>query len=686
MSTTGDRLAQIEARLDRIEAMLEPRPATRVERPAAPAPAPTRTRPTPAPRPEPRRELDLEELLGGRVLALVGGVTVIVGLVFLIALAVQRGWLGEEARTALAFLGSATLLGLGAWLYETRGRTQAALAACGTGLAGLFLSLTAATVLYDLLPVGAALAGAFVFGAVGAGLAVRWNSRTIGVLGILGALAAPLLVGATDNAESLLFLAIAEAAAIAVLVWRRWSWLRVAAVAIVLAQLAGWVFSADPSWTRGFVVLALFGVLNLLAVTVYELRTKTDNGMASAVLITANGVVVGLLGAWVAGEGWDGGHTTAVGWWIAGVALAHVLAGLVLLRFQRESRAIAIWLFGAGLVAANIAFVVLVSGSAIPIGWAAAAAALALPARSVSRSPRLVYAVVGAQLLLAVGHVLAYDAPLDDVVHHGTTAVWPILAIAVSAFVIARLTPAAEIEARAAADATALAAVAYGTAVLLEGTTLAVAWAAEAALLAELGHRLRHRVAAAGVFGFLLLAALHALVFAAPPAALVDGADSFRNAVAELGAVAVVAWFAARRTVGLFPHDRAVLEAASGTAVVYLASVGIISAYQPGASDLQSGTLGVRQQGQAILSAFWSLLGLGLLWVGLKRNARAAARRLRAAGGRGREGLPLRHRQARPGLPRALVRRARAAAARRRLRVPAHAPRLEVDGLHPVAA
>src|SRR3954452_2675383 len=356
MSTTGDRLAQIEARLDRIEAMLEPRPATRGERPAAPAPAPapTRTRPTPAPRPEPRRELDLEELLGGRVLALVGGVTVIVGLVFLIALAVQRGWLGEEARTALAFLGSATLLGLGAWLYETRGRTQAALAACGTGLAGLFLSLTAATVLYDLLPVGAALAGAFVFGAVGAGLAVRWNSRTIGALGILGALAAPLLVGATDNAESLLFLAIAEAAAIAVLVWRRWSWLRVAAVAIVLAQLAGWVFSADPSWTRGFVVLALFGVLNLLAATIHELRTKGDDGMASAVLITANGVVVGLLGAWVAGDGWDGGHTAAVGWWIAGVALAHVLAGLVLLCFQRESRAIAIWLFGAGLVAANI--------------------------------------------------------------------------------------------------------------------------------------------------------------------------------------------------------------------------------------------------------------------------------------------------------------------------------------------
>src|SRR3954452_12760725 len=324
MSTTGDRLAQIEARLDRIEAMLEPRPATRVERPAAPAPAPTRTRPTPVPRPEPRRELDLEELLGGRVLALVGGVTVIVGLVFLIALAVQRGWLGEEARTALAFLGSATLLGLGAWLYETRGRTQAALAACGTGLAGLFLSLTAATVLYDLLPVGAALAGAFVFGAVGAGLAVRWNSRTIGALGILGALAAPLLIGATDNAESLLFLAVAEAAAIAVLVWRRWSWLRVGAVGIVLAQLTGWVFSADPSRTRGLVVLALLGLLNLLAATAYELRTRKGNGVASALIISGNAALIALLGAWVASVGFDGGHSAAVGSGLSGVAVVHV--------------------------------------------------------------------------------------------------------------------------------------------------------------------------------------------------------------------------------------------------------------------------------------------------------------------------------------------------------------------------
>src|SRR3954469_15442391 len=52
-----------------------------------------------------------------------------------------------------------------------------------------------------------------------------------------------------------------------------------------------------------------------------------------------------------------------------------------------------------------------------------------------------------------------------------------------------------------------------------------------------------------------------------------------------------------------------------------------------------------------------------------------AARGLRPPGRRGREGLPVRHRDPRPGLPRPFVRRARAAPADRRLRVPAHAAR-----------
>ena len=622
--TVEERLTRIEERLDGLERRLGVGAATVVERPQPPASqhAPVR-RAAPAPA-APRRELDWEELLGGRVLALVGGVAVIVGVAFLVALAIERGWLGEQARVGLSFVGSAALLTAGIWLHEKRGATQASLAMCGTGLAGLFLSLTAATALYDLVPVPPALAAAFVFGALGAALAIRWDATPIGGLGILGALAAPLLVGATDDARSLLFLAAAQAAAVAVLVWRRWSWLRVSAVALVLAELAGWVLSAEPSPSRGFAVLALFGVLDLLAATAYELRRGDGSTAASTVIVVGNALVLGLLGTVVATARFgDSSGRTAAGWWLAGLGLAHVLAGLALLRIQPRNRRVATWLLGVGLVSLNLAFVTLVSGVAIPIGWAAAAAALAVPTRSLTRSPRLVHAVVGAQLLLAIGHVLVYDATLAAVGHGGSGTIGPIAAIAVSAFVVARLTPSSEVEWHTAADATALAAVAYGTAALLGGVALVAAWAAEAAVLAELGRRLNERVAAAGAIGFLLLAVAHTLAFEARPDALIEGADPFWQALVALGAVAAAAAFAASRTIGLFEHDRLALETVAASAAVYLASIGIVSAFQPGSVALAAGRLGVREQGQALLSAFWSLLGLGLLWAGLRKDVRA---------------------------------------------------------------
>jgi uncharacterized membrane protein len=330
--------------------------------------------------------------------------------------------------------------------------------------------------------------------------------------------------------------------------------------------------------------------------------------------------VIAWLGAAVAYG--DSNSRASVGWWLAGLAVAHAALGLGLLRVQPRNRSIALCLLGIGLVFANIAFVVLVSGIAIPIGWAAAAAALALPARALSRKAKVVYAVVGAQLGLAAIHVLAYDATPNAVSGQGQVSILPVLAIAASAFIVARLAPKDEADWRAATDATALLAVAYATAVPLSGVALVGAWAFEGALLVEAGRRLRYPVAAVGALGFLLLAALHTLSFEARPDALVDGADPFWKAAVALGAVSAGAALAAWRGLHLFDHDRSVLGTVAGTALLYLVSVGIVSAFQPSPGEIQTGTLTVREQGQAILSAFWSLLGLGLLWAGLRRGLR----------------------------------------------------------------
>ena len=100
-------------------------------------------------------------------------------------------------------------------------------------------------------------------------------------------------------------------------------------------------------------------------------------------------------------------------------------------------------------------------------------------------------------------------------------------------------------------------------------------------------------------------------------------ADGVAGAPVALVAGAVAAVRCAGRVPEIPSVSRTSLALVAGAAVVYLASVAIVSAFQPGSDAFESGLdLDVRQQGQVLLSAFWSLGGLAALWVGLRRNWR----------------------------------------------------------------
>ena len=104
---------------------------------------------------------DVEQVLGGKVLAWVGAVAVVAGFALLFAMGISRGWIGEGARTLTAAGVSLMLLFAGVWLHERRGQVQAARAAAATGICGLFMAATVATAVYHLLPTVAGLGLAF---------------------------------------------------------------------------------------------------------------------------------------------------------------------------------------------------------------------------------------------------------------------------------------------------------------------------------------------------------------------------------------------------------------------------------------------------------------------------------------------------------------------------------------------
>ena len=428
LTALEQRLEEIAERVGRLEGLFgagRPQAQARPAAPPPPAPRPTSPPPPAAARREaaPRSAvptLDLEALLGGRVLAWIGGSAILLGVVFFLVIAIRRGWIDEPTRTALAFLGSTALLVAGVWLYERRGQTPAALAAVASAISALYATLVVATQLYELVSPEVGLAAAALVGAVATTLAVRWASPLVAALGIVGALLAPVLVDAGTSGVALAFMALALSAAVGVLLWQRWDWLAVGAFLVSVPQLLAWIGDAyEERLVLTLAVLLGFWALYVVAAVGYELRVASPKRLpvSSWLLLLANVLLVAGTGYFVLEETGHGDAATA---WVLGVAAAHILLGAFALR-QALNREIGSLLVAAGLALSAIGFADVLHGPVLVAGWAVHAVVLAWLARRApahenarfgSDSMRLIVASAG-YLALAYGHIVLFEAPLN---------------------------------------------------------------------------------------------------------------------------------------------------------------------------------------------------------------------------------------------------------------------------------
>jgi uncharacterized membrane protein len=399
------RVQALEERVKVLEALVarQAPPA----RPPTPFPAtPFPPRPS-APAGPPKPPLDLEALLGGRVLASVGGVAVFLAAVFFLVTALRDGWIDEPTRVVLAFLGSTLLFLTGLWLYERKGQTEAALATVAASLAALYASDTAATSVYHLVSPAAGLAVGAVIAVGGTVIAVRWSSQLVAAIGIVGALLAPPLVDAGTSTSSLAFMAIALVGAVGVLVWRRWSWLALAAYVVSAPQAAIWLEGErEDHLGRALVVTGLFWALYLVAALGYELRVPTAAlRLSSASLLFTNAAATAASGWFMLHDERNGFGATA---WVIGVAVAHVAVGVASLR-GRISNEIGMLLSAVGSALAAVGLALALDGPALVAGWAAEGLLLAFVA---SRTrDRRGYLGSAAFLALAAAHALLVEAP-----------------------------------------------------------------------------------------------------------------------------------------------------------------------------------------------------------------------------------------------------------------------------------
>jgi len=391
---------------------------------------PSEQPPRPAPPPpvgNPITRIEFERVFGGRVLAWIGGLATLLGVIFLMRSAVDSSWFTEEVRVLMAAFGSLLLLGVGLWLHEKKGRLEAARMAVAVAIPGLYATTVVATQTYDLIPPVIGLEAAALIGVVGVFIAVRWSSMLVASVGILGALAAPILAGTEMDTGSIAFVAMALAASVGVLLWQRWDWLALGAFAVSAPQLILWTAESRYIGLFGgsgeggepvllvLAVLAGFWVLYAAAAFGYELRNRGEEelSVSSWMLLFGSSVLIVLAGCIVLEES----SSLAFNAWLFGFAAVHLLLGGAAIRFGVH-REIGSLLIGGGIALASIGCASAFDGSALVGAWAGAAAAFAFLATRADRTPapglsdagRLLIAALGF-LGLAIAHMLLVEAP-----------------------------------------------------------------------------------------------------------------------------------------------------------------------------------------------------------------------------------------------------------------------------------
>lgn len=359
----------------------------------------------------------IEAWLEGRMLAVVGGIALLLGAVFFLSLAFSRGWITEPMRVLIGLAAGVGLLILGELAFsKLRGILGHVLVAIG--LAIVSLALLAATRLYGLVPVEWGLAGAFVAAVAAAAIAIRHDSQLVAGFGLVAVLAAPPVLGASPTLVTLLFVAVTLVGSTGVALFRTWDWLPPLAFLLAAPQLASYV-SGDAPVIQALIAVVGFWLVNTIAAGGEEIRHATDRLRTTTVtLLLANAAFT----IWAGFTVLAGPDETWRGSFLAGLAVAYVALGLVFLARNGDRHPFGLIVTATGVATMTMAVPVQFGGPPVPIAWAAEAVALAWVA-SLRRHP---YSAAVAVLLgiLAIGHLLGIEYPAWDL-RDGLGRTWP---------------------------------------------------------------------------------------------------------------------------------------------------------------------------------------------------------------------------------------------------------------------
>ncbi|HEX5012612.1 MAG TPA: DUF2339 domain-containing protein [Candidatus Limnocylindrales bacterium] len=350
----------------------------------------------------------VEAWLEGRMLAVVGGIALVLGAVFFLSLAFSRGWITEPMRALIGLAGGSLAIGLGELAFvRLRGIVGHVLLA--VGLSVVSLSLFAATRLYGLIAPEAGVAAALLAAIVAAAIAIRHDSEVVAAFALVSVLAAPPLLGAPPTLLTILFLGVALVGTTAIALYRTWVWLPPLAFVLAAPQVAS-ATGGESSLSIALLTVIGFWLLNTIAAGGEEIRHPAYRLQPSTVtLLLASAAFT----VWAGFQVLDGGDAGSRGAFVAALALGYLGLALGLLIRFGDRHPFGLIVAATGVAAMTMAVPIQFGSMWVPVAWAAEAVALTLVAVRF-RHP---YAATAALVLgaMSLTHLVAIEYPLESI-------------------------------------------------------------------------------------------------------------------------------------------------------------------------------------------------------------------------------------------------------------------------------
>ena len=216
--------------------------------------------------PQPRS--NLEARIGSHWLNRIGIAALLIGVSYFLKYAFESNWIGPAAQIFIGIVAGAAMVVWSEW-FRLRGYRTFSYSLKAVGIGALYLSLWAAVQIYSLVSVGVAFSGMVVVTAATATFALLQNAEILAAFALAGGFATPVLLATGHNREVQLFayLALLDAATLAMVLSRGWPRLLLLSFSGTAALYFGWYaeFYSRGQFAASFAFATLFFAIFAIA-------------------------------------------------------------------------------------------------------------------------------------------------------------------------------------------------------------------------------------------------------------------------------------------------------------------------------------------------------------------------------------------------------------------------------------